>query len=153
MFGLPDYKMATWSEVLAAAQRGGPLANPFLNEVETLASSATDLVSHYSRTLQEGFFENPETLDEYRRILALADGVFQAVPLGTSGFAKTGYSDFPGFHARSNAGAMTFAGRWVYFASIINWPSPEPDDPATVKTWTESLKTALRLIYEHLRVR
>jgi len=150
LFGLPDYKTASYAEVLAAAQSGAPIANPFLNDVETLASSASDLVSLYSRTLPGGFFTNPETLNEYRRILSLADGVFEAVPFGTRGFAKTGYSDFPGFHARSNAGALTFAGKWVYFASIINWDSPEQDDPQTVKDWTESLKSALQIIYQHL---
>jgi len=150
LFGLPNYKTATYAEVLAAAQSGTPIANPFLNDVETLASSASDLVSFYSHTLQGNFFANAETLNEYRRILSLADGVFEAVPFGTRGFAKTGYSDFPGFHARSNAGAVTFDGKWIYFASIINWDSPEPNDPQTVMDWTESVRSALELVYQHL---
>lgn len=150
LFGLTNYKIATWSQVLAAAQQNKPLAHPFLNDVETLASSAADLVSLYSQTLREGFFASPETLDEYRRILSLADGVFQAVPFGTRGFAKTGYADLPGFHARSNAGAVTFAGKWIYFASIINWDAPEADDPETVDDWTASVKSSLQLIYDHL---
>lgn len=150
LFGLPDYRTATFAEVVAAAQSGAPIANPFLNDVETLASSASDLVSLYARTLTGNFFVNPETLDEYRRILSLADGVFQAAPFGTRGFAKTGYSDYPGFHARSNAGAVTFAGKWVYFASIINWDSPDPEDPQTVMDWTGAVKAALQLVHEHL---
>ncbi len=150
LFGLPDYKTASYAEVLAAAQSGAPVSHPFLNDVETLASSASDLVTLYARTLNGDFFANPETLNEYRRILSLADGVFEAAPFGTRGFAKTGYSDYPGFHARSNAGAITFAGKWVYFASIINWDSPEPQDPQTVTDWTEALKSALQIVYRHL---
>jgi beta-lactamase class A len=150
LFGLPNYKTATYAEVLAAAQSGAPIANPFLNDVETLASSAYDLVTFYAHTLQGDFFANHETLHEYRRILSLADGVFEAAPFGTRGFAKTGYSDFPGFHARSNAGAVTFGGKWIYFASIINWDSPEPTDPQTVMDWTEAVRSALQLVYQHL---
>jgi beta-lactamase class A len=150
LFGLPNYKTASYAEVLAAATSGTPVANPFLNDVETIASSASDLVSLYSHTLQGDFFANAETLNEYRRILSLADGVFEAVPFGTRGFAKTGYSDFPGFHARSNAGAVTFDGKWIYFASIINWDSPEQNDPQTVMDWTEAIRSALQLVYQHL---
>jgi beta-lactamase class A len=146
LFGLPNYRTATYAEVLAAAQSGAPITNPFLNDVETLASSAADLVSLYARTLAGDFFQNPETLNEYRRILSLADGVFEAVPFGTRGFAKTGYSDYPGFHARSNAGAVTFDGKWLYFASIINWDSSEPDDQQTVMDWAAALKSALEIV-------
>ncbi len=150
LFGIPNYKTATYAQVVAAAQSGAPIANPFLNDVETLASSAADLVALYARTLAGNFFAHPETLDEYRRILSLADGVFEAAPFGTRGFAKTGYSDYPGFHARSNAGAITFAGKWVYYASIINWDSPDGQDAQTVTAWTEALKSALALTYQHL---
>jgi beta-lactamase class A len=150
LFGLPNYKTATYAEVLAAAQSGAPVANPFLNDVETMASSASDLVSFYAHTLQGDFFANAETMNEYQRILSLADGVFEAAPFGTRGFAKTGYSDFPGFHARSNAGAVTFGGKWIYFASIINWDSPEQNDPQTVMDWTEAVRSALQLAYQHL---
>jgi beta-lactamase class A len=150
LFGLSDYETATYDEVLAAAQRGDPLAHPFLNPVETMASSAANLVTLYACTLQDGFFENVETLNEYRRILSLADGVFEAVPLGAHGFAKTGYADFPAQHARSNAGAMTFAGRWVYFATVINWDAAEPADPATVLQWQAALRTSLQMIFEQL---
>jgi hypothetical protein len=44
LFGLPNYKTASYAEVLAAVQSGMPVANPFLNDVETIASSASDLV-------------------------------------------------------------------------------------------------------------
>jgi beta-lactamase class A len=150
LLGLPNYLTATYAEVLQAFENGSPLVNPFLNNVETMASSASDLVKLYSTTLPDGFFDNPETTNEYRRVLALADGVFEAVPLGVSGFAKTGYADFPGFHVRSNAGAMTFDGKWVYFAGVFNWDTAELHDDETVAEWKAALKSALELIYQHL---
>ncbi len=146
LFGFPDYKTTTWAELVDAANSGKPMVHPFLNDVETMASSAGDLVALYARTLPGGFFFMPETQNEYRRILALADGVFEAVPFGTTGFAKTGYADVKGFHVRSNAGGMTFDGRWVYFAGVINWDAPEDEDPQTVTRWKDALRAALRLI-------
>jgi len=150
VLGLPNFMTATYADVLHAFERGSPIVNPLLNDVETMASSAADFVKFHSTTLQDGFFENPETTHEFRRVLALADGVFEAVPLGVSGFAKTGYADFPGFHVRSNAGAMTFDGKWVYFAGVINWDTAELPDEVIVKEWKEALRSALQLIYEHL---
>jgi beta-lactamase class A len=148
LFGLPDYKTASYDEVKAAAEQSTGLAHPFLNDVQTMASTAADFILLMSRTLPGGYFQHQETQNEYRRILALADGVFEAVPFGVTGFAKTGYADFPNQHARSNVGAMTFGGRWVYFASIINWDAAEGADPATVQQWQDALSTSLRLIHD-----
>jgi beta-lactamase class A len=148
LLGFPNYLAATYDDVLEALMRGAPFVHPFLNDIETMASSASDLVAFYSATLQDGFFQNTETLEEYRRILALADGVFQARPLGTTGFAKTGYADFPGFHVRSNAGGVTFGGQWVYYAAILNWDAPDLRDDATVEKWFAAIRSALQIIYE-----
>ena len=43
--GAPNYKTITWDELIALPP--GPLAHPFLNDVETLASSPDDLVSFF----------------------------------------------------------------------------------------------------------
>ena len=67
--GANNYKTITWDELLEVVQ--GPIVHPFLNDVETLASSADDLVSYYSRALQGKFFKHTETLQEFRRILSL----------------------------------------------------------------------------------
>jgi beta-lactamase class A len=44
----------------------GPLEQPFLNNVETLASSANDFVSYYARALQGRFFKHRATWHEFR---------------------------------------------------------------------------------------
>jgi len=110
--GAPNYKTITWDELIAIPE--GPPAHPFLNDVETLASSPDDLVSFFSRALQGDFFSSPETLFEFRRILLLGDiGHLVPFPLGLSVLGKVGYADISGSHARSIAGAVYFPHRWV----------------------------------------
>lgn len=142
VFGAPNYKTITWEELLQVVQ--GPLVHPFLNNVETLASSANDLVSYYARALQGEFFQHAETLNEFRRILTLCDFIYLIpLPLGVSAYAKSGNADFPNFHARSIAGGMFFAGHWAYFAFIINWYAASGDDPETVHQFFSAIQQAL----------
>jgi beta-lactamase class A len=148
VLGAPNYKTITWDELQEAAK--GPIVKPFLNDKETLASTANDLVSYYSRALQGEFFKHKETLQEYRRILTLCDFIYLIpVPLGVSAYAKSGNADFPaneylgGFHARSFAGGMYCAGRWVYFAFIINWYADEAEDPKTVEAFFAAIHHTL----------
>ena len=73
-----------------------------MNKEQTLASSADDLVSYYSRALQGEFFKNKETLTEFRRILTLGDAIWLlSMPLGASAIVKGGSIDVAGFHALS----------------------------------------------------
>lgn len=69
LFGAPDYAHLTWERLQEVVK--DPRVNPFLNTVQTLASSADDLVSYYSRALQGAFFTHAETLNEFRRVLTL----------------------------------------------------------------------------------
>ena len=133
------------------------LTHPFLNDVETLASSAHDFVSYYSLALQGAFFEHPETLNEFRRILTLCDFIYLIpLPLGVSAYSKSGNLDFaksqnlPGFHARSMAGAIFFGEHWVYFAFILNWDNPELNDPATVNEFFSAVNHSLTLVKNSL---
>lgn len=149
VFGAPNYKTISWQELLQVLE--GPLVHPFFNNVETLASSADDLVSYYSRALQGGFFQYAETLQEFRRILTLCDFIYLVpLPLGVSAYVKSGNADFPGFHARCIAGGMYFPDRWVYFAFIINWYSPEPADPDTVNKLFSAIHRSLSQIRDDL---
>jgi beta-lactamase class A len=142
LFGAPNYKTLTFEELLEVVQ--GPQVHPFLNDVETLASSADDFVSYYSRALQGEFFKHKETLNEFRRILTLCDFIYLIpLPLGVSAYAKSGNADTPNFHARSFAGGMFVAGHWVYFAFIINWYASSADDPDTVAKFFSAINQAL----------
>src|SRR5205085_9197637 len=118
--GAPYYKTITWDELISIPP--GPLAHPFLNDVQTLASSPDDLVSFFSRALQGKFFSHRETLFEFRRIFLLGDSNY-LVPflLGMSVFGKAGYADIKGAHAVSIAGGAYFPNRWVCFSMVLIW--------------------------------
>lgn len=147
VFGAPNYLTISWEELQKYLDRQP--VHPFLNGVETLASSADDFVSFYSRALQGHFFTHPETLTEFRRILTLCDFIYLIpVPLGVSAYAKSGNADFPNFHVRSFAGGMFVGGRWAYFSFIINWGAPADEDPQTVKAFFAAINLSLSLAKE-----
>ena len=152
LLGAPDYKTFTWAELAAAAaNNNASIVNPPLNDVETLASSANDFVSYYSKALQGHYFKNSQTLAEFRRILSLADVIsLLPFPLGASAFSKGGSIDVPGFHTLCVPGAIFFDNRWVYFSFIINWDAAAVTDPATVTAFLAATSQALTLVFHAL---
>jgi beta-lactamase class A len=139
----------TWEQLVQIVQ--GPLVHPFFNSVQTLASSADDLVSYYLPALEGEFFQHAATLNEFRRILTLCDFIYRVpLPLGVSAYAKSGDADFPGFHARSIAGGMFFQDRWVYFAFIINWYALADHDFETVNQFFNGIHQSLTLVKDVL---
>jgi beta-lactamase class A len=147
VFGAKNYKTITWEELLITIQ--GPVVYSPLNNVETMASTANDLVSYYSRALQGAFFKHHETLNEFRRILSFGDAIY-LFPLGVSAFAKGGSIEVPGFHCLSAPGGMFFDDRWVYFAITINWYSPDQNDPKTAAAFATAASQALAAVKDLL---
>jgi beta-lactamase class A len=150
LYGAPNYKTITWSELEGFINSNAPVVHPTLNNTITLASSANDLVSYYSRALVGDFFLKDETTAEFLRTLSLADAVRLVMPLGATGFGKGGSIDYPGDHALSFAGGMFFAKRWVFSAFTIKWDARNEDDPATVKEWIGVVAAALKLVFDAL---
>lgn len=149
LFGAPDAGSLTWEELLELAQQ--PMVNPFLNDRQTFASTAEDLVSYYVRALQGEFFQHPETLHEFRRILTLCDYIYLIpLPSGVAAHAKSGNADIPGFHARAIAGGLDARGRWIYFAFLINWYDEAMSDPATLDHFFGAIHDALALAVGHV---
>ncbi|MEO6965029.1 MAG: serine hydrolase [Acidobacteriaceae bacterium] len=149
LLGVKDYKNFTWEELEAVANQ--PMANAPMNNIQTLASSADDFVSYYTRALQGEFFKNQATLNEFRRILAIGDAAWLLpVPLGVSAFVKGGSIDIKGFHAVCVPGAMLFDDRWVYFCLTINWHAAAETDPDTVKAFAAAGSRALTRVKETL---
>jgi beta-lactamase class A len=149
VFGAPNYLTITWDELLEIVNNLP--VHPFLNNVETFASSADDLVSYYSRALRGEFFTHQETLNEFRRILTLCDFIYLVpLPLGVSAYAKSGNADFPGFHVRSIAGGLFVARRWIFFAFTLNWFAESDEDPETVEQFFSAIHRALTLVKESL---
>nr|WP_294528229.1 serine hydrolase [uncultured Rhodopila sp.] len=149
LLGASDYKTFTWAELEASGPL--PIVNSPLNGVETLASSADDLVYYYSRALHGQFFKNPETLNEFRRILSLGDAIFLVpLPIGASAFAKGGSIDVPGFHCLCVPGGLFFNNRWVYFAFTINWYAAAETDPDTAAAFVSATSQAMTLVFNAL---
>jgi beta-lactamase class A len=122
-----------------------------MNKVETMASSADDFISYYSRALHGEFFKNKETLNEFRRILAMSDAIsLLPLPLGVSAFLKGGSIDVSGFHAVSVPGGMLFDDRWVYFCLTINWYAKASTDVATASAFAAAGSRALTMVKEAL---
>jgi beta-lactamase class A len=120
--GLPNWQTSTWDQFLGEAPSGD--RHPILNDTITMASTANELVSFYSRALQGEFFTYPETLTEFRTMLAMGD-MSMCFPLGVNGFGKGGSIDFSGSHVLTFAGGLYTADRWVYFALLTNWLDAE----------------------------
>jgi beta-lactamase class A len=149
LLGSKNYKTFSWEEIGAAANL--PIVNSPMNKVQTLASSADDFVSYYSRALQGEFFKNKEVLNEFRRILAMGDAIWLLpLPLGVSAFVKGGSIDVPGYHAVCVPGGMLFDGRWVYFCLTINWYAKAETDVATVNTFIAAGSRALTMVKDAL---
>jgi len=151
--GAKNYKTITWEELLIVVSTfsSGVVNSPF-NTVETMASTADEMVSHYSRALQGRFFRRSETLNEFRRIHTMADAIWGVpLPLGVSAFAKGGSIDVPGFHCLSIPGGMFFEDRWLFFAITLNWYAPEEQDPKTAAAFIATVRQALTLVKELLQ--
>ena len=149
LLGAKDPKAFSWEDLGAAANAS--MVNSPLNKVETMASSADDLISYYSRALQGEFFKNKETLHEFRRILAMSDAIWLLpLPLGVSAFVKGGSIDVPGFHAICAPGGMLFDGRWVYFCLAFNWYAKAVTDVDTASAFAAAGSRALSMVKEAL---
>ncbi len=149
LLGAKDYKTFTWEQLGAAAN--APIVNKALNDVESMACSADDFVSYYSRALNGEFFQNKQTLNQFRQILSIGDAIWLVpLPLGVSAFLKGGSIDVPGFHALCVPGGMLFDDRWVYFCLTINWTAAAETDPATVQAFATACSGALARVKDTL---
>jgi len=149
LWGAPDYRDIGWEALLQLTR--GPLVHDFLNDEQSLASSAEDFVSFYARALQGDFFEHAETLDEYRRVLTLCDHIrLIPMPSGVNAYAKSGNADTTGFHVRSFAGGMECPGGWAYFAFLLNWYAEDAADPATVQSFFTAINQVLTRVRDAL---
>jgi beta-lactamase class A len=149
LLGAKDPKAFSWDDLGAAANSS--IVNSPLNKVETMASSADDFISYYSRALQGEFFKNKETLHEFRRILAMSEAIWLLpLPLGVSAFVKGGSIDVPGFHAVCAPGGMLFDGRWVYFCLTFNWYAKAVTDVDTANAFAAAGSRALTMVKDAL---
>jgi beta-lactamase class A len=147
-----------WSgvqQVLATRRALGPPHRP-LNDQETLASSADDLVTYYKRALAGRLFTKRTTLSEFKRIL-LSNTFF---PEDTVGYGKGGSGDWVAdsmevadFHAISFAGQMVVGATPVTFCFVVNWTSEDPSSTSEelIPAFVDVVKGTLGLIKQMVR--
>src|SRR4051794_26526209 len=79
--GAPEGVDVGWEGVQRMANGQLPgRARPPLNDHQTMASTAEDVVRWYTRALRGDFFTDPGTLMEFKRIQAMADALAHVVP-------------------------------------------------------------------------
>ena len=147
-----------WSgvqQVLAAGRSLGP-PRPPLNDQQTLASCAGDLVSYYKRVLAGRFFTARASLAEFKRI-HLTNSF---APDDTATYAKGGSGDWvtdsptvADFHALSYAGQMVVEATPVTFCFIANWTGADPDrtSDALAPAFADVVRGSLDAVKQHLR--
>jgi beta-lactamase class A len=128
--GAPEGVDVGWAGMqrLAAASPGtaasGGAGRPALNDRQTMASTAEDMVRWYRQALRGAFFKKPGTLVEFKRIQAMADALPHVVPPDTVAYGKGGSIDWQGFHCFCLPGQMIVGKVPVTFCFTINWTGP-----------------------------
>jgi beta-lactamase class A len=150
--GAPEGTDLGWDGVKQAVAGKLPgMPRPPLNDRETMASSADDLVRWYQQALHGAFFKKPETLVEFKRIQAMADAMSMIVPPNIAAYGKGGSIDWEGFHCLSVAGQMIVGAVPVTFCFTINWPGPDDGVPGVLKTFGTALADVLRQAADAVR--
>jgi hypothetical protein len=122
LIGAPEGVDIGWAGVQRFAKGetfGEP--RPAINDRQTMASTAEEMVRWYQQALAGAFFKRPQTLVEFKRIQAMADALAPSVPPDTVAYGKGGSLDIEGFHALCLAGQMIVAGVPITFCTTINW--------------------------------
>lgn len=128
--GAPEGVDVGWPGVqrLADAAPGsagsGDASRPALNDRQTMASTAEDMVHWYRQALRGALFKKPGTLVEFKRIQAMADALAHVVPTDTVAYGKGGSIDWQGFHCFCLPGQMIVGKVAITFCFTINWMGP-----------------------------
>lgn len=139
-----DVDWSALNRLAEASPPAGAAMRPPLNDRQTMASTAEDLVAWYRRALKGEFFTRPATLVEFKRIQAMADSLVHVVPADTIAYGKGGSIDWQGFHCFSLAGQMIVAKTPVTFCFTINWTGPDDGVPATFRSYVTAIADVLK---------
>ena len=141
--GAPEGVDAGWAGVQRLVETPGA-TRPALNDRQTMASSAEDMVAWYRQALAGGFFQKPGTLVEFKRIQAMADALVHVVPPDTVAYGKGGSIDWQDFHCFCLPGQMIVGKVPVTFCFTINWTGPGDGVGAVFQAYTAAIADTLR---------
>lgn len=146
--GAPEGVDVGWAGMqrLIAAPSSGAAAHtrPALNNHQTMASTAEDMVRWYQQALRGAFFRKPGTLVEFKRIQAMADAIVHVVPPDTVAYAKGGSIEWAGFHCFSLPGQMIVGKVPVTFCFTINWTGRNDGVGAIFKSYVSAVADVLQ---------
>jgi beta-lactamase class A len=117
---------------------------PPLNDRQTMASSAEEMVQWYQRALKGEFFRKPQTLLEFKRVQAMADALPHVVPADVAAYGKGGNIDWEGFHCLCLSGQMVVHSTPVAFCFTINWTGPDDGVSAVFEGYKNAVAETLR---------
>jgi beta-lactamase class A len=117
-----------------------------VNPAQTMAASAADLVAYYRSALRGSYLTEAASLNEFRRIQAMADLIAAIVPPGIAAHAKGGSIDWQGFHALCAPGQMVVGRRRVTFCFSLSWRGPDSGAPAVATRLKDATSDMLRAI-------
>jgi beta-lactamase class A len=127
-----------------AASSGSAGARPALNDRQTMASTAEDMVAWYRQALAGRLFQQPATLLEFKRIQAMADALVHVVPADTPAWGKGGSIDWQGFHCFCLPGQMIVGKVPVTFCFTINWTGPADGVGAIFQAYKTAIADVLQ---------
>ncbi len=142
--GAPEGVDVGWEGVqraVAAPPAGS--TRPALNDQQTMASTAQDMVRWYRQALRGTYFKKPETLLEFKRIQAMADAIVHVVPPDTIAYAKGGSIEWAGFHCFCLPDQMIVGKVPVTFCFTINWTGPDDGVAAIFKSYVGAVADVL----------
>jgi beta-lactamase class A len=143
--GAPEGVDIGWDGIVRL-DNGGSFGTPRppLNDKQTMASTAEEMVRWYQQALRGAFFKKPDTLVEFKRIQAMADAIAKTVPSDTPAYGKGGSIDWERFHCLCFAGQMIVAKVPVSFCLTINWNGPDDKVPAMMQAYIAGAADVLR---------
>ena len=145
LIGAPDGVDIGWvgeQEFDAGKTFGEP--RPAINDKQSMASTANEMVHWYQQVLSGALFTKPQTLVEYKRIQAMADALAPIMPPNTLAYGKGGSIDLQGFHARCLAGQMFATGVPITFCATINWTGDDGTVGPTFQSFLVALANVLQ---------
>jgi beta-lactamase class A len=143
--GAPEGVDVGWAGLQKLVQASpGSVNRPALNDRQTMASTAEDMVSWYRQALRGAFFERAGTLVEFKRIQAMADALPHVAPTDTVAYGKGGSIEWQGFHCFCLPGQMIVGKVPVTFCFTINWTGPDDGAAAIFRPYVAAVADVLR---------
>ncbi|MBV6307173.1 class A beta-lactamase-related serine hydrolase [Candidimonas humi] len=144
--GAPEGTDLGWDgmQKMATGSMPGKPRDP-MNERQTMQSTATEMSGWYEHVLAGKLFRKPETLQEFKRISAMANAMPMMAPEDTPAYGKGGSIDWEDFHCFSVAGQMVQPGRRSSFCFIVNWRGSDDSVPRMMADFKSRGQRILRL--------